>query len=328
MDDLSTNIGRPDVAPGMQPGFDDYSGVTTGAGGTPAVFVVVNGSRLPNDSSVTVGSSAFLRHQELSTDGVTAFTITSPSVEILQPNGVPYTGISSIQAIPGGAAISQELRAVWTPQMGGPHVVNWSFSVNGLNIGRTEEYFVGWTDIPSVVRRRLRETSTSLPDVDIDAEVAVTVQQLIDRFVELQRVGGYQSLAGLDQERFDTCAAYLTAISMRFYRMKMVPIGELSTVKLNQNSFSFTPGQEKGEVSIEAKWLQEALLSLGRVTLVQQAYAAAANSFKPFVVSGPTRYKEQTGHIETLMSGVLRLLSDRWDDTPGFYYGDEGWGQV
>jgi hypothetical protein len=212
--------------------------------------------------------------------------------------------------------------------MGGSHRVTWAFTVGGLTIERVELYFVAWTDVWATVRRRLREVSITLPDTDIDAEMTVTVRQLVDRFVLLQQQGGYEGLLGLDQERFDTAAAYLTALSMRFYRMKTVPIGEVAEVKLNQNMFSFSGRNVPVQNSLEDIWLKEALLSLGRVTAVQQMYASAASSFKPFLVSGPTRTKIANGHYQTLLSGIIELLSDHWNDgndAPDYY---DGSGQI
>jgi hypothetical protein len=291
-------------------------------------FVLLAGSRLAGDGSTVAGASAFLRHLETSVDGATQFGLTDAAVSIRQPDDTIYSGVAPVQVLPDGAALTQELRTVWQPVMAGPHEVVWTFRALGTELRRVETYFVSWTDVASVIRRRLRETSTTLSDVDIDAEVAVTVQQLVDRFVLLQQDGGYAGLAGLDQERFDTAAAYLTALSLRYYRMKAVPLGEISSVRLNEHTFQFTSGQQKGERPIEQQWLDEALVSLGRVSRVQQEYAASAASFKPFLVSGPTRHKLNTGHYETLMSSVLRLITDRWDDgvdSPDYY---DGYGQV
>lgn len=293
-----------------------------------SAFVLVAGSRLQNDSSLIVGGSAFLRHLETSVDGLTTFQVSGASVNILQPDGTLYSGALSVQTFSSSAALTQELRAVWTPAMGGMHRVEWTFQVSGVTITRVEQYFVAWTDVWSIIRRRLRETSMSLPDVDIDSEVTTTVRQLVDRFSLLQQQGGYEGLVGLDQERFDTGAAYLTALAMRYYRMKTVPIGEVQTVKVGPNEFGYRQGQQAAEQSIEDVWLQEGLLSLGRVTAIQTTYASAASSFKPFVVSGPTRHKLQQGHYETLMSSVLRLISDRWndgEDAPDYY---DGYGQI
>jgi len=315
------NVIRPDAASGMEPGFEEAGAATS----TP--FDILVGSRLPNSSSLVVGSSCWLRHQETSLDGATIFTVSGMSAVILQPDGSVFGGAVSISAV-GGEATTCELRALWTPTMGGMHRVTWSFTAGGTAIERVEIYFVAWTDVWAIIRRRLRESGTSLPDVDIDGEIAVTVRQLVDRFSLLQAQGGYEGLSGLDQERFDTAAAYLTAISMRFYRMKTVPIGELSSVKLNQNTFQFASQQQKGEVSIEEQWLHEAIVSLGRVTAIQTMYASAAASFKPFLVSGPTRYKLSQGHYQTLLSETLTLLTDRWDDGVGApdYY--DGYGQI
>lgn len=282
----------------------------------PGNFVIVSGSRLPNDSSAIVGGTAYLRHLETSTDGVTTFTIANPTVSILQPDNSFYGGSVGIQTIPGFTSLTQELRAIWTPSQGGDHLVKWSFSINGITIDRVETYFVAWTDVASTVRRRLRESSTSLPDVDIDAEVAVTVRQLIDRFTSLQQAGGYAGLVGLDQERFDTATAYMTALRMRMYRAKVVPIGELTGIKMNNTDFRYTSLVAPGQLSIEQEWMNEALLSLGRVRLVQQDYASAAASWSPFTISGPTRTNIANGQVQTLLTNVLQSLSDTWDTAP------------
>jgi hypothetical protein len=256
-------------------------------------------------------------HEAAPDTGVACVTISSATLAVTKPDGTVLSPAPAVTFAPSGAAASHAFKAPLTPGQGGAYRLVWSYTRgDGQVFNRVENRFASWTDIGALIRRRLRETPATMPDSDFEAEVAILVRTLVDRFLLLQQAGGYNGLAGLDQDRFDQGVALLTAAKLRMTRRKATPVGDLAEVKLTQGSeYRFTTPSMPGP-RLESEWVAEALLSLGRVTLIQQIYAASAASFQPFAVSGPTRNSRQAGNTETLLSGVIRLITDDWALTP------------
>ncbi len=251
-----------------------------------------------------------------------AVSVSAPQLTAARPDGtVQQLSVAVTGSQPG---TQHTLSALLPVTMAGKWHLLWSYNTSdGQTLLETETHFAGYTDMGALVRRRLNESTATLADTDLDPELEFTVRTLIDRFTALQQAGGYGGLTGQDQERFDQAAGLLTAVRMYQYRTKPVPTAQVQQVKMGQNAFVFGAAkQTTGELT--SAWKQEALLALGRVSLVQQQFAAAAASFKPFQASGPTRYQKSQGGIETLMGGVIRLLTDDWYLTDAYINGDIG----
>lgn len=267
--------------------------------------------------------------------------VSSALLTVTNPSGSPAA--PSVTITPGGAAGTHNLSALITPIAAGGYSLAWSISLaDGQTIQRKERGFAGWTDLGAFIRRRLRETPQSLLDSDLAAEMDLTTLTLVDRFTSLIQAGGYSAFTGMDQMRFDRAAGLLTAIRLRAMRPKPVPLGEPGSVKLDQNQFVYgpmPPNDATGENGsqtiaagigkpIERQWLEEALASLSKITVIAQNYSVRGTALKPFLVSGPTRFQlSRTNITETLLSGVIRLLTDDWNIgvPPEDYYGDYGW---
>jgi len=254
-----------------------------------------------------VGETRTLQHQEAA---ASAFTVTSPTLVVTKPDGTNESPITPTVS-PGGATTPQTLIASYTPASAGKYVMTWGLTVGAQVLKRPEIYFASWTDAAALIRRRTQKSVTDLPDATIDPELWYTVRTLIDRFPTLQTAGGYATLAGADQDRFDEAAGLLTAARLRAFLPKTVLTGDVQEIEIqNQTRERYQPVAPS--VPLEKQWIEEAILALGRVTLIQQAYAAAAGNFSPFVVSGPTRTSLGLGNIETLVASDVRLLTDQW----------------
>lgn len=237
-------------------------------------------------------------------------SVSSVTAAVILPDGTTLSPAPAVTSQIGGPDIAHLFTFVLHPTQAGPYRVTWTLSLSdGQTLDRVETHFACWTDVGALVRRRMQETPATLTDADLAPEVAFTVRTLVDRFVPLRLAGGYSGLTGLDQDRFDTAAALLTAVGLRPSRPKQTPVGEVGSVTLEQQEFRFSTGPPGP--SLESQWREEALLALGRVTVIQAAYASAAASFQPFTVSGPTRFARTQGEIETLLGGVIRLLTDQ-----------------
>jgi hypothetical protein len=249
--------------------------------------------------------------------GTAAVTIASASLTVTRPDGTLLSPSPTVRWSPATSGAEHVFIASLTPSQGGAYRTIWGYSQSdGQTFDRPVEYFASWTDVGGLIRRRLRETRESLPDREIEQEIAFMTRTLVDRFVLLQNAGGYSGLVSLDQERFDQGMGLLVAAKLRRTRRKQTPVGELAEVKLSQGSeFRFgTPGV--ATKTLEQEWIDEAMLALGRVTVIEQSYGSLASSFLPFQVSGPTRNSKSQGNTETLLSGVIRLLTDCWALTP------------
>ncbi len=245
------------------------------------------------------------------------------------PNGGLLAPAPVVTVSPATASLSHTFTAIVASGVVGEYRLAWRLSFSdGEVLERNENRVCTYTDVGALVRRRLQETTTTLADADLDPEVWAVIRMLQDRFTALQLMGGYASLMGLDQERFDWAAGLITALRLRPSRAKTLPVGEVSQIKLGQSSFVYADGSSG--VPLEQQWLQEAVITLGRVSVIQAQFQAAATAFQPFRVSGPTRYAVQQGSVETLLGGVIRLLTDHWflDATGENTNGDAGFQPV
>jgi hypothetical protein len=241
-----------------------------------------------------------------------AETVIGATANLVRPDGSQQSGLS-VSWTPTVAATSVTFSTQVTASLPGEYALVWQIHLgDGQVLNRYQRLFAAYTNVGDLIRRRLNETSLVLPEADLDAEVSFTVTSLVDRFVPLQMAGGYGGLAGLDQDRFDRAVGLFTALRLRACRAKSVPIGEIDRVQLGQNGFQFANGQAEEQKPLEQQWLEEALIALGHVGPIHTLYQSAAASYKPFVVSGPTRNAQSQGALETLASGVIRLLTDSW----------------
>ncbi|CCW36210.1 hypothetical protein CTKA_01688 [Chthonomonas calidirosea] len=256
-----------------------------------------------------VGDTQTISHSE--TFSVAAM-VAGASASLVRPDGTLQNDLS-VSWTPTGAGTSFIFSTQVAAPLPGEYRLTWTIHLgDGQVLNRSEGHFATYTDVGALIRRRLNETVLSLPEADLDAEVTYTVRSLVDRFVPLQMAGGYGGLIGLDQVRFDRAMGLLTALRLRASRAKSVPIGEIGRVQLGQNGFQFANAQGNGLKPLEQQWLEEALIALGHVSPIHALYQSAAASYKPFVVSGPTRNAQCQGALETLASGVIRLLTDAW----------------
>ncbi len=240
-----------------------------------------------------------------------SIAVTGQQLSVVMPNGGVLSPSPVVTVSPTAAAIAHTFTANISASTVGEYQLEWRFTYSdGEIVDRKETRTCTYTDVGALVRRRLQETNGTLADADLDAEVWTVIRTLQDRFAALQIAGGYSGLTGLDQERFDWAVGLVTALKLRPGRAKSLPVGEVSQIKLGQSSFVYANGS--AGTPLEQQWLQEAVISLGRVTVIQAQFQAAAAAFQPFKVSGPTRYAVQQGSVETLLGGVIRLLTDHW----------------
>ncbi len=258
-----------------------------------------------------------------------AISATTQQLTVTVPNGSILSPAPVVTVSPTGSALAHTFIVSIAAAFTGVYRLSWHLAFSdGEVLDRNEVRVCTYTDIGGLVRRRLQESTASLMDVDLDPEVWAVIRTLQDRFTALQIAGGYNSLVGLDQERFDWAVGLVTALRLRPTRAKAIPVGELAQIKLGQSSFVYSDGRVG--IPLEQQWLQEAVISLGRVTVIQNQFQAAATSFQPFRISGPTRFATQQGSVETLLGGVIRLLTDRWflDATGENTNGDAGYQPV
>lgn len=249
--------------------------------------------------------TATIRHQETSADGVSTFTISSPTLTVLKPDGTSIT--PDVTVSPGTASATQVLTATVPFDVAGNYRMKWSFDIGAQTLTRIEDYFTFWTDVPAMVRRRMQNTITQLPDSEIEAEFNTMQRMINDSYTTL---GGYSNLSGLDQERFDEGVGILVALRMRQYKPPTSPVGFISQWKIQQNSLSFKQNEgRKPARNQEEIWLDEAYTALGRVSAIQAVYNTMKANFHFMTVSGPTRSANQF-QTESLFSFVARLLTD------------------
>lgn len=160
-----------------------------------------------------------------------------------------------------------------------------------------------------IARNRLMQTEATLPDLALYPEMDLLVRRLQIRY---PCMGLIVSLTGDDRASAEEAIGLLVAVRLRPVTSRNSATGELVSVKLVQQQFTFQPGPKQNR-SPEQTWFEEAYQALGQISCIRAMYLTAASAFCPFVLSGPTRTAKAGGLHETLMSGLVRLLTDDWN---------------
>jgi hypothetical protein len=245
-----------------------------------------------------------VQHEET---GGTAFTFTStPTLAVTLPDGTLLSPAPTVTVTPGISALVQTLSAVVPFATGGAYRLAWSMHVGSDNpIIRTEDYFAFWTDVPALVRRRLLRDAATLLSSDIEAEAVLTVRRLLTVWICLV---SYNALSGNDRGFFDEALALIMAARMADYLPTLATGAVIQQKEMDEEvSYSDLDRNRKRRSQAEV-WAEEAAAALGQIACIKAS--RAASSFQPFRVSGPTRTAIAAGCPETLLTSVLRLLSD------------------
>lgn len=156
----------------------------------------------------------------------------------------------------------------------------------------------------------LQETEATLPYGSLNPYILSAINGLLAVYPGL---GSYAGLQGTDLSFFEEGVALLVAVRVRPARVKRVQTGDVSQIKQGPVEYSYAPGRvPKG--SLEEQWQESARLALRRVSAIHAVIAARAASFSPFVIAGPTRASEAAGNVTTLLSSVIRSLSESGAD--------------
>jgi hypothetical protein len=171
-----------------------------------------------------------------------------------------------------------------------------------------------WTaDALKFAQARLQRDPSAVENVDWELEIRAIGNRLASQFdAVLAPVGGIENLSDSDQLFWAEGVGLMTAIRLRQFLARTTVAGDVTAIKLVDQQFNFS-GSSKAKKPVEQQWLEDALLAIGRVTPIKAMYQAAAAAFCPFMLSGPTRAAKATGLHETLMSGLVRLLTDDWN---------------
>lgn len=240
----------------------------------------------------------------------TAFTPTSPSCVITSSYPGEAAQVPSVSVTPGTAATAQTFSALFTGNHAGKYRVAWSFALNGQLVERLDNYMVYYTDVPGLVRLRLRMAASDVPDSLIDPTFNSISRSLFDRFTSLSTLDGYYALTGLDQERYDEAVALLVAAKLSYSLPKRTPAGDITQIKMGaQVEYSFAPSPGRA-LSAADDWIQEACTYLGRVSVIQTQLAKSASAFQIFTVTGPTRDRSNRNIPETLYNLAAQSLVD------------------
>jgi hypothetical protein len=160
-----------------------------------------------------------------------------------------------------------------------------------------------------IARNRLNQTEATLADAQLYPEIDLIVRRLQIRYAML---GSVLALTGDDRALTEEAIGLMVAVRMRAFLGRTNATGDLVSIKLVQQQFTFQGGPRQ-QKPLEQIWLEEAYLALGQVSAIKAMYTLAASAFHPFLLSGPTRTAKATGLHETLMSGLVRLLTDDWN---------------
>ena len=171
-----------------------------------------------------------------------------------------------------------------------------------------------WTDDAlKFTQARLQTDPSTVPTIDWKLEIQSISNALADRYESvLEETGGVDGLSDKDKLFWAEGVGNLVALRLRPVIARNVANGDIVSVKLAQQEFHFAGNPRSGKPA-EQQWLDDAVLAIGRVSPIRALYRAAAAAFNPFLLSGPTRAAKSTGLHETLMSGLVRLLTDDWN---------------
>jgi hypothetical protein len=227
------------------------------------------------------------------------------------------------QAVTGSDQPTPSSVRVWllvdtTSMTPGDYTVRFKFTVLDANGGTTllePSYDFELLDEPhlpkaaQIARTRLVQSQATLPDTQLYPELDLLVRRLQLRYPML---GSVVALTGDDRGLAEEAIGLMTAIRMRAFLGRTNATGDLVSVKLVQQQFTFAGGPRQVK-PLEQIWLEEAYVALGQVASIKAYFTARAAAFNPFQLSGPTRTAKATGLHETLMSGLVRLLTDDWN---------------
>ena len=169
-------------------------------------------------------------------------------------------------------------------------------------------------DAQQYATARLQQDVTALPTVNWELELRAVNNRLQSRFAAaFAPIGGFNEISPTDLEFWAEGIGILTAIRLRSFLPKALPLGEILGIKQGGDDYKFSQ-RPVGAKPMEQVWLEDALEAIGRVTPIQQMYLGAAYAFNVFTVSGPTRTAIANGVHESLLSSVIRsILTDDWD---------------
>lgn len=171
-----------------------------------------------------------------------------------------------------------------------------------------------WTDDAfNFAKARLQRDPSTVENVDWKLEMRSISNGLSSQFeAVLTPYGGVDGLSESDQLFWAEAVGLMTAIRLRQFIARTTVSGDVMAIKLENQQFNFS-GSSKAKKPVEQQWFEDAVLAVGRVSPIRAMYQIAAAAFCPFVLSGPTRLAKSTGLHETLMSGLVRLLTDDWN---------------
>lgn len=251
-----------------------------------------------------VGETRLLTREETSD---TEFTAENGLLTILKPDGSSDAS-PEVTITPGAtASTTQLLSATYIEDIGGRYRARWEFDAAGQHFVRIDTYFAYWTDVYGWVRQVLQTVEEQVPNQEIDREFASMVRTLNDSYPTLQ---AYSMLDVDDQDRFDEAVALLVGLRLRAYKPPTNPTGDITSWKIENDVITVKPFENTRVTGGRLDQLYErALLALGRVTAIQQFYAALAADWRLFHVYGPSRKAKHEAY-ESLMGIVARLLTD------------------
>lgn len=207
--------------------------------------------------------------------------------------------------------------------LAGPDAVTAHYSVGGaaqpaltvsgeVDAGGAVPSFTPWTDIFTLVRQLLQMKATRLANPVILAEFELMVLFTLARFNDpplYPCLASYAGLTGTDQQFFDTYAAHVTAIQL--YPLKYAGTsGLVDQVKVGSFQFKYTASGDDPRKA----WADKAVLSLGYVSCIRAARLAAARSWNPNKVDGPSKATDRSGVTQGLLNSVLNVFQDRQDN--------------
>ena len=264
-----------------------------------------------------------------------AFRITSAALTVTNPDGTAYTPAPTVRlSQPPEDETDQTwlLRANLTPLQGGEYRLAWTYQDDaGETITRPQRVFALWTDVPKFIRTRLQLSPLDLPNEDLDPEVAAIARRLLARYKGLGyppgqaglTAGSYNGLTGTDQDFFDEGCALLTCARLIGPLTTGGAVSDMILRKEGDTEYRYADtgrdqrqeqdaGDSYAGQNERVRFMREALEVLGQVSAIHAVHQARAAGFRSFTVSGPTRAAKAAGSVETLMSSVLRLITDDW----------------
>lgn len=255
----------------------------------------ITSTRIP-DSGMLVGDEVQFGLTESSS---TAFEILAPTSVVVMPDMGTVTPTPTVDS---STSKSHDMFVDVTEATAGSYLVRMIYNVGAQRIVRTNQFFVTWTPIYSLIADLMNSSTLTQQKVDNAIYQIALVTPGISDLPEDAILHSYASLTGMDQSTVDLALAHLAASYMNGFTLTEIPTGAIIASVKGTDETRWSAGTKTANSqSIEDQWIASALELLATTSLYGLNYAMKETS----VISPVTnKFKTQPNLERSMLTGT------------------------